>query len=240
MSAMFAFEVGEISMRSVTFGIVIGKLRERSSDPADIEVCADALALNCLWVDQIPAARKREVVRGLRKVFRECLNSPDFADNEVAQLELSRAVDEFVARYPTLLGSTRVGEFVERAAAAGAAVMLKIDGERAAKQWTAVVSSSHLEFARRTDVDSSDLALEFVRETLAELPGDWEWLDDEIEDLDQFAEDFEEFGRRGEVVVVSYDVERRWRWIAARTAVEGVDSLDECLLQVIDRSELLR
>ncbi len=126
-----------------------------------------------------------------------------------------------------------VADFVELAGLGGATVMLKIDGERAAKRWTVLVSSPHLEFPHRADVNRFDQALAFARKWLAELPGDWSWLDEPVEDLDAFAEDFEEFGRRGEVVIVQYGVDVQWRFYAARTTRDGFASLDECLLEII-------
>lgn len=95
-----------------------------------------------------------------------------------------------------------VADFVELAGFAGAAVWLKMDGERATKRWTVLVSSPHLEFPHRADVNRLDQALSFARKSLVQLPGDWSWINDPVVDLDEFAEHYEEMGRRGEVVSI--------------------------------------
>ncbi|MFC3891822.1 hypothetical protein ACFOWZ_10050 [Lentzea rhizosphaerae] len=101
MVAMIAFDDGEVTMRSGYFKIVIATLRARSTDPADLEVCDDSAAANCLWVDQIPAARKCAVVRTLHGVLDECLGSSDFAGNGTALFEFEMAKLELTERYPT-------------------------------------------------------------------------------------------------------------------------------------------
>ena len=95
-----------------------------------------------------------------------------------------------------------VVDLIELADMAGAKVMLKIDGERATKRWTVHVSGPHGDFPHRRDVNRLDQALAFARQQLVGLPGDWSWLDDEIEDLNEFAEHYEERGRNGEIVIV--------------------------------------
>ncbi|SDI95805.1 hypothetical protein [Nonomuraea jiangxiensis] len=100
MSAMFAFEVGDISMRSMTFEYVINDLLERSSDPIDQQVCQVALDLNCLWVDQINAGRKCALLGNLHDVLVEQLRSGVHSDNWVALFEIRRALDELAKRYP--------------------------------------------------------------------------------------------------------------------------------------------
>lgn len=100
MSAMFAFEVGDVSMRSVTFENVITELIGRSSDPLDREVYQNALDLNCLWVDQIPAPRKCPVLVDLYDVLEGSLHSGAYADNEVAIFEITNVMKELVRRYP--------------------------------------------------------------------------------------------------------------------------------------------
>ncbi|HEX8866916.1 MAG TPA: hypothetical protein VF821_14760 [Lentzea sp.] len=101
MAAMIAFEDGEVVMRSGYFEVVIRELRARSSDPADLEVCDSAAIMNCLWVDQIPAARKCVVLRTLSGVLDDCLRSADFADNATALFEFEMAKLELTERYPT-------------------------------------------------------------------------------------------------------------------------------------------
>ncbi|MGW4206708.1 hypothetical protein ACWEIJ_01855 [Lentzea sp. NPDC004789] len=93
-----------------------------------------------------------------------------------------------------------MADFVELAEMAGATVWLKMDGERATKRWTVLISSA--DFVSRTDVNRLDQALRFARNELAKLPGDWSWLDDPIEDLDDVAEFYEERGRDGEIVII--------------------------------------
>jgi hypothetical protein len=95
-----------------------------------------------------------------------------------------------------------VADLVELADMAGVKVMLKIDGERATHRWTVHLSGPHVGFPHRRDVNRLDQALAFARQKLAGLPGDWSWLDDEIEDLDAFVEHYDERGRRGEIVIV--------------------------------------
>lgn len=96
----------------------------------------------------------------------------------------------------------RVADFVELAGFAGATVWLKMDGERATHRWTVIVSGPGNERLGRKDVNRLDQALAFARKTLVRLPGDWSWIDDPVVDLDDFAEHYEEMGRRGEVVVI--------------------------------------
>lgn len=91
-------------MGSLTFEGVIKSLMERSSDPVDREVCKDALELNCLWVDQIAEARRCVVLRGLLDVFDDQLKSGIHADDEVAVLQIRRASDELLRRYPDCFG----------------------------------------------------------------------------------------------------------------------------------------
>lgn len=93
-----------------------------------------------------------------------------------------------------------VADFVELAGFAGATVWLKMDGERATHRWTVIVSGPDGEWLGRKDVNRLDQALAFARKTLVRLPGDWSWIDDPVVDLDEFAEHYEEMGRRGEVV----------------------------------------
>jgi hypothetical protein len=94
----------------------------------------------------------------------------------------------------------RVADFVELAEMAGATVWLKMDGARATKRWTVLISSA--DFRRRKDVNRLDQVLKFARDELATLPGDWSWLHDPIEDLDDVAEFYEERGRDGEIVII--------------------------------------
>ncbi|MFI6097384.1 hypothetical protein ACIA8G_17595 [Lentzea sp. NPDC051213] len=103
----------------------------------------------------------------------------------------------------------KVTDLIELAGFAGASVMLKIDGERATKRWTVVVSGPDLEHSYRCDVNRLDQALARARTALVQLPGDWSWLDDPIDDLDSFAEHYEELGRRGEVVIIDRRGEQR-------------------------------
>ena len=101
MAAMIAFEDAEVTMRSGYFGVVIANLRARCTDPADLEVCDSSAVGNCLWVDQIPAARKCAVVLALHDVLDECLGSADFAGNDTALFEFEMAKLELTERYPT-------------------------------------------------------------------------------------------------------------------------------------------
>ena len=100
MSAMFAFDAGDISMRSVTFEDVMTGLLGRSIDPVDREICQDAIDLNCLWVDQIPAAQKCPLLVGLFNVLKEFLKGGAYADNQVASFEINNVMKKLIARYP--------------------------------------------------------------------------------------------------------------------------------------------
>ncbi|XVQ83442.1 hypothetical protein ACQP2K_32100 [Microbispora siamensis] len=100
MSALFAFEVGDISMRSATFERVITVLLTRSTDPVDRRVCQDALDLNCLWVDQIDAARKCAFLVNLHDVLAQHMQTVVHLDNEVAADEIKAAMNELTRRYP--------------------------------------------------------------------------------------------------------------------------------------------
>lgn len=99
MSAMFAFSVGDVSMRSATFEKVMTSLLGRSSDPVDRQVCEDALELNCFWVDQVEDSRKCAVLVSLRSLLGEQLRFGVYGDNEVAVLEVTRLLDELERRY---------------------------------------------------------------------------------------------------------------------------------------------
>ncbi|WP_173137350.1 hypothetical protein [Kibdelosporangium persicum] len=105
---MFAFEVGELFMKSPTFGSVIHDLLERSSDPADRQVCQDALDLNCLWVDKIEAARKCAMIVNLSDVLKAHLCSGIHSGNEVAMVEIEAAVNELARRYPECFAEQRI------------------------------------------------------------------------------------------------------------------------------------
>jgi len=105
----------------------------------------------------------------------------------------------------------KVADLIELAGFAGASIMLKIDGERATHRWTVLISYPDLDFRYRRDVNRIDQVLGILRNELAKLPGEWSWLDDEIEDLDAFAEHYEELGRRGAIVLVGGDGEQTVR-----------------------------
>lgn len=100
MSAMFAFAVGDVSMRSVTFEGVISDLLSQASNAVDRQVFEDALELNCLWVDKIAESRKCALLVGLRSVLEGKLRSDAYADNDVAVQEVGRVLSEILGRYP--------------------------------------------------------------------------------------------------------------------------------------------
>jgi hypothetical protein len=103
MSAMFAFEVGDVSMKSLTFESVMKDVSEALSDPEDKEVLSDALVLNCLWVDEISPGRKRYILTVLCRVLDMHLESGEHADNEVALLQIDEVRKELRRRYPDLV-----------------------------------------------------------------------------------------------------------------------------------------
>ncbi len=96
----------------------------------------------------------------------------------------------------------RLADFVELAEMAGARIWLKMDGERATHRWTVVISSPQAGFHLRRDVNRLEYVLKIARDELAKLPGDWSWLGEPVEDLDDVAEFYEEHGRAGEVVII--------------------------------------
>ncbi|WP_182901367.1 hypothetical protein [Microbispora sp. H10830] len=100
MSALFAFEVGDVSMRSATFERIITDLLARSADPADRRACQDALDLNCLWVDQIDAPRKCAFLTNLHDVLAQHMKTAVHLDNEVAVDEIKTVMNELKGRYP--------------------------------------------------------------------------------------------------------------------------------------------
>lgn len=100
MSAMFAFEVGDVSMRSLTFERVIREVLARSDNPTDQQVCKDALDLNCLWIDQIPAARLCPMVANLHNVLQKSLRDGSYVNNQVAVFEINNVMAELASRYP--------------------------------------------------------------------------------------------------------------------------------------------
>lgn len=64
MSALVAFEVGEVFLKSPTFEGIMTELLERSQDPVDREVCADALVGNCpSWPIPCGGASPRDTCR---------------------------------------------------------------------------------------------------------------------------------------------------------------------------------
>ncbi|MDX8051958.1 hypothetical protein SK571_21405 [Lentzea sp. BCCO 10_0798] len=95
-----------------------------------------------------------------------------------------------------------LAEFVELAEMAGARIWLKMDGERATHRWTVIISSAQADFRHRRDVNRLDHVLKIVRDELAKLPGDWSWLHEPIDDLNEVAEFYEERGRAGEIVII--------------------------------------
>jgi hypothetical protein len=105
MSAMFAFEMGEVSMRSATFELVMKDVAEALVDPADKTIVSDAMDLNCLWVDQIDPARKRQVLSMLYRILGLHLSSCRHVDNEVALLEIETLRKQLADRFPDLLAT---------------------------------------------------------------------------------------------------------------------------------------
>jgi hypothetical protein len=99
MSALFAFEVGDVSMRSVTFGNVINALMARSPESSDRQACKDALELNCLWVYQIQATRKCTFISNLYAVLIEQLDVEVSLNNDVAIYEIRQVIKELSGRY---------------------------------------------------------------------------------------------------------------------------------------------
>jgi hypothetical protein len=75
-------------------------------------------------------------------------------------------------------------ELLDRAGEEGAVVVLKIDGRRDRRRWTAVVSHGEADLAHRGDFERLDQVVDHLRKWLAQLPGDWSWLDEPVEDLD--------------------------------------------------------
>ncbi|TCM35136.1 hypothetical protein [Kribbella sp. VKM Ac-2568] len=100
MSAMFAFERGEVFMKSPTFELVMNDLDSRLTHPADKYVVEVAVAMNCLWVDQIPADRKSGLLAALCGVLVGQLNSGAHDDNPVAIADLQEIIEELSKRYP--------------------------------------------------------------------------------------------------------------------------------------------
>jgi DnaJ-domain-containing protein 1 len=97
---MFAFEVGETTMRSATFERVMADTMDVLADPADRQVVSDALTVNCLWVDDVEPTRRIRVVAALYRVLGRHLESGEHRDNEVALLELATTREELARRYP--------------------------------------------------------------------------------------------------------------------------------------------
>ncbi|MDX8142781.1 hypothetical protein SK854_11710 [Lentzea sp. BCCO 10_0061] len=95
-----------------------------------------------------------------------------------------------------------LAEFVELAEMAGARIWLKMDGERVTHRWTVIISEPRADLRHRRDVNRLDHVLKIVRDELAKLPGDWSWLHEPIEDLNDVAEYYEELGRAGEIVII--------------------------------------
>lgn len=112
MTALIAFEVGDVRMKSPTFEKVMRALLERSTDPVDQEVCTDALVGNSLWADQIPEQRKGVVLAGLWSVLDEQLRSGVYDDNMTAVFQIRQLRAELVRRYRGLL-TQQLPELVE-------------------------------------------------------------------------------------------------------------------------------
>lgn len=96
----------------------------------------------------------------------------------------------------------RLADFVELAEMGGVHVWFKMDGLRTRRRWTVILSSAQYDLRCRADTDRLDQALKAARTTLAELPGDWSWMDDQVEDVDDVAEFYEERGDAGEVIIL--------------------------------------
>ncbi|MET9228902.1 hypothetical protein [Lentzea sp. NPDC003310] len=125
-----------------------------------------------------------------------------------------------------------LGEFVERVALAGVVFMIKMDGPRPSNKWTLHVSKSPQPedyWVARSDCARLEQGLTRVRKRLPELPGDWSWLDEPIEDADAYADVFEEIGATGELFIVQYGLASKWVLFAAKGKFEGYASLDECV-----------
>jgi len=103
MSAMFAFEIGDISMRSATFENVMTELLARSTDSVDRQVWQDALDLNCLWVDQIPENLRCPLLVSLYDVLLRMLRGEAYRRNDTALFEIGEVMKELVVRYPGCL-----------------------------------------------------------------------------------------------------------------------------------------
>ncbi|MCG8920989.1 hypothetical protein [Lentzea sp. CC55] len=96
----------------------------------------------------------------------------------------------------------RLADLVELAEMTGARVWLKMDGQRATHRWTVIISHPGTGFHHRRDVNRLDHVVTILRDELVRLPGDWSWLREPVEDLNEVAEFYEEQGGAGEVVVI--------------------------------------
>ncbi|MEV6243551.1 hypothetical protein [Lentzea sp. NPDC051838] len=126
-----------------------------------------------------------------------------------------------------------LAEFVERAGQTGVVFMIKMDGPRPRNKWTVKLNQPPYVgeyWYAGGDFADLDQGLACARESLAELPGDWAWLDEPVSDADAYAELFEAIGDTGELFIVQYSLESKWVLFAAKGKHEGYASLDECVL----------
>lgn len=126
-----------------------------------------------------------------------------------------------------------LADFVERTSRAGIVFMIKMDGPRPRDKWTVRLSKPpHVgdRWGAGGDFARLDQALNRVRRSLAELPGDWSWLDEPISDADAYADVFETVGETGELFIVQHSADSRWVLFAAEGRYEGYATLDECVL----------
>lgn len=101
MSAMFAFDQGEVFLKSSTFGRVMARLLERIENGNDRRAMLDAVDLNCLWVDQLGPERKARLLPLVSEVLTACL-AEVLSNDQLAIVQLNSVNKELRRRYPQL------------------------------------------------------------------------------------------------------------------------------------------
>lgn len=101
MSAMFAFNEGEVLVRSATFEYMMVDLLEHLTEEEDRAAITDAMSLNCLWIDQLRSSQRSRILLSISDLINLYLAQQDLDDT--ATTELRTLLDELVARYPDVL-----------------------------------------------------------------------------------------------------------------------------------------
>jgi hypothetical protein len=117
MSALVAFDEGEVSLKSPTSATVVTALLERSADAVDRETRTDALVGNSLWPDRIPRHREDAVLA-------DQLDTGAHDDNPTAIFQIRQLLDESPIERDHRLGLVETAEVLNSSTTVGALLRL--------------------------------------------------------------------------------------------------------------------